>query len=95
MQSTEIRRVMGSSLLALALSMTFAATPVQAQTTPGATTAAQTDARLDDDDDDDGMDLGWIGLLGLAGLLGLRRKDEHHVTRVDTTTGPGTTRPRV
>jgi MYXO-CTERM domain-containing protein len=93
MQSTEIRRVMGSALLALALSTTMAVTPVHAQA-PGATTAAQT-GTMDDNDDDDGMDLGWIGLLGLAGLLGLRRKDEHHVTRVDTTTGAGTTRPRV
>ena len=94
MNSIDIRRVMGSSVLALALSTTMAVTPVQAQATPGATTAAQTD-NINDDDDDDGMDLGWIGLLGLAGLLGLRRKDEHHVTRVDTTTGTGTTRPRV
>ncbi len=92
MQSIDIRRVMGSAILALALSTTMAVAPVQAQT-PGGTTAAQTDTR--DDDDDDGMDLGWIGLLGLAGLLGLRRKDEHHVTRVDTTTGAGTPRPRV
>ena len=95
MNSIEIRRVMGSGLLALALSTTMAVAPVQAQTPAGGTTAAQTDARMDDNDDDDGMDLGWIGLLGLAGLLGLRRKDDHHVTRVDTTTGTGTTRPRV
>ena len=93
MNSTEIRRVMGSGLLALALSTTMAVSPVQAQTPAGTAPAQTTD--LNDDDDDDGMDLGWIGLLGLAGLLGLRRKDEHHVTRVDTTTGPGTTRPRV
>ena len=97
MQRNEIRRVIGSGILALAFLTMGAVTPSQAQTPPGGaagTPGAQT-TQTGDDNDDDGMDLGWIGLLGLAGLLGLRRKDDPHVTRVDTTTGTGTTRPRV
>ena len=90
MQRNDIRRLIGSSILALALVSTGAG----AQATP-AGTGAQGDAQTTTDNDDGGMDLGWLGLLGLAGLLGLRRKDDHHVTRVDTTTGTGSTRARV
>ena len=89
MKGIELRRIVGSGILALAL----VATGVQAQ----AGTGVQGDATTAPVEDEGGFDMGWIGLLGLAGLLGLRRKDEHHVTRVDTTTGTGTssTRARV
>jgi hypothetical protein len=92
MQRIEYRRIIGSAILALTLLATGAVAPSVAQTPAG--TGAQGDATTVPDDDD-GMDLGWLGLLGLAGLLGLRRKDEHHVTRVDTTAGTGTSRARV
>jgi len=93
MQRIEFRKVMASAILALAL----LATSATAQSAPPA--GVQGDASTVPVDDDGGFDMGWLGLLGLAGLLGLRRKEEHHVTRVDTTTGTGagtgSTRPRV
>ena len=89
MKRIELRKIIASGILALAL----VATGVQAQAGSG----VQGDATTAPADDDGGFDMGWLGLLGLAGLLGLRRKDEHHVTRVDTTTGTGSssTRARV
>ena len=94
MQRIEFRKVMASGILALAL----LATSATAQSGAPAT-GVQGDASTVPVDDDGGFDMGWLGLLGLAGLLGLRRKEEHHVTRVDTTTGTGagtgSTRPRV
>ncbi len=90
MQRTELRKLIASGILALALLATGAQAQDPAGTGTGATTTTQTDTS-----DDGGMDLGWLGLLGLAGLLGLRRKDDHHVTRVDTTAGTGSTRARV
>ncbi len=86
MQRNDLRKLIGTSILALSL----LATSAGAQGT-----AATGDAQTTTDTDDGGMDLGWLGLLGLAGLLGLRKKDEHHVTRVDTTTGTGSPRARV
>ena len=88
MQRIKLRKLIASGILALA----FSATGVQAQ---AAGSGVQGDATTVPADDDGGFDMGWLGLLGLAGLLGLRKKDEVHVTRVDTTTGPSTTRPRV
>lgn len=90
MQRSELRKIIASGVLAFALVATGAQAQDPAGT--GATGTVQTD---DATDDEGGMDLGWLGLLGLAGLLGLRRKDDHHVTRVDTTTGTGSTRARV
>ena len=86
MQRIKLRKLIASGILALA----FSATGVQAQAA-----GVQGDATTVPADDDGGFDMGWLGLLGLAGLLGLRKKDDVHVTRVDTTTGPSTTRPRV
>ena len=90
MQRNTFRRLIGSGILALALT----ATSAQAQDAAGAGTGAQGTAETRTEDEG-GMDLGWLGLLGLAGLAGLRKKDDHHVTRVDTTTGTGSTRARV
>ena len=93
MQRIELRKSIASGILALALLATGARAQEPAGAgAPGGTGTAQT---VDTDNDDGGMDLGWLGLLGLAGLLGLRRKDDHHVTRVDTTAGTGSTRARV
>ena len=94
MQRIGFRKIIASGILSLAL----VAAGAQAQepgagTGTGATGATQTDQG--NDNDEGGMDLGWLGLLGLAGLLGLRKKDDHHVTRVDTTAGTGSTRARV
>ena len=89
MQRTELRKIIASGILALALA--FVATDAQAQTGAG----VQGDATTVPADDDGGFDMGWLGLLGLAGLLGLRKKDDVHVTRVDSTTGPGAPRARV
>ena len=94
MQRIEVRRIIGSGILALALLATGAVSPSSAQE-PATGTGAQGGATTTDDTDEGGMDLGWIGLLGLAGLLGLRKRDDHHVTRVDTTTGTATGRTRV
>ena len=91
MQRNTFRRLIGSGILALALT----ATGAQAQSGTGAAGTGTTGTTETRSEDDGGMDLGWLGLLGLAGLAGLRRKDEHHVTRVDTTTGTGSTRARV
>ena len=91
MQRSELRKIIASGVLALAL----VATTAEAQDPAPAGTGPTGTAQIDDTDDDGGMDLGWLGLLGLAGLLGLRRKDDHHVTRVDTTAGTGSTRTRV
>jgi MYXO-CTERM domain-containing protein len=88
MQRIEFRKIIASGILALAL----LATGAQAQD-PAAGTTGTTQTQTDNDEG--GMDMGWLGLLGLAGLLGLRKKDDHHVTRVDTTTGAGSTRARV
>ena len=90
MQRNELRKIIASGILALAL----LATGAQAQD-PAGTGVTGTTQTNDTDNDEGGMDLGWLGLLGLAGLLGLRKKDDHHVTRVDTTTGTGSTRTRV
>ena len=92
MQRNAIRTLIGSSLLALTLLTTGAGAQEPAGGAGG--TGAQGTATTDNNDEG-GMDLGWLGLLGLAGLLGLRRKDDHHVTRVDTTTGAGSARARV
>lgn len=92
MQRNELRRLIGSSILALSL----LATGAGAQGTAAPATGTQGDVQTTDDaNDEGGMDMGWLGLLGLAGLLGLRKKDDHHVTRVDTTTGTGSPRARV
>jgi MYXO-CTERM domain-containing protein len=89
MQRIELRKIIASGILALALA--FLPTDAQAQ----AGTGAQGDATTAPAEDDGGFDMGWLGLLGLAGLLGLRKKDDVHVTRVDSTAGTGSTRARV
>ena len=94
MQRTELRKLIASGILALALLATGAQAQDPAGTGAGAGGTGTTQTG-DTNTDEGGMDLGWLGLLGLAGLLGLRRKDEHHVSRVDTTTGTGSTRARV
>ena len=91
MQRNTLRRLIGSGILALALT----ASGAQAQAGTGAAGTGTQGTTETQNEDEGGMDLGWLGLLGLAGLLGLRKKDDHHVTRVDTTTGTGSSRTRV
>ncbi|MGH7574955.1 MAG: WGxxGxxG family protein [Longimicrobiales bacterium] len=91
MRYLEIKRLLGSIVLALSLAVSGAALPAvavaQEPAQPGVieeTEEVEGVQRGMQRGEARGSNLGWLGLLGLLGLIGLRGR-QHHATRVDTT----------
>ncbi|MGG6296944.1 WGxxGxxG family protein [Leptolyngbya sp. AN02str] len=72
MKNASLKKIVGTSALALSLTVLSGGIAAQAQDTVPGGTVTETEVETDDD----GFDWGWLGLLGLLGLAGLRGRDD-------------------